>query len=470
MQPSFTRHILIAGFIAVTVVTLVLNLFWYVSTQEMKKSLAEMQDRFTISRLIHTMSDTSRLRALSAHRMLLMDDQLQRYEEEVNFNYLGSKFLGAREQLLTHAAFNHNDKQAWDALKDKVNAGGELHRKIVDHLVDENDAMAVRLLQKQSLLVQDAFITGFDTILSDKNDEMIAIVRRTEESREDYLTLVMLSSGMAFLVFLIAYLLAYRYIMRTERALVIAHEKEKMENEYKNEFMARASHELRTPLNAILGFAQVINMDTDNRLPKEHAVYFKHIEQSGWQLLALLDNIMDLTRITAQKITLNIESVSLRSVIENCATSMSRMAKNNRVKLEYLFLDSNVDMLETDCSRISQIIENLVSNAIKYNVPDGTVMVTANELTNDMIHIEVSNTGAGIDTQDIAKLFKPFANANNMQANDGRGIGLVLTKGLVECLGGRLGVESKPGELTRFWVDIPRLYQSHSAQQAACCA
>lgn len=466
MKPTFTRHILLLSFVSVLTAILLLSLFWYSSTIQFKKSLNEIKGRFEISRLIHTMSDATRLRALAAHRMLLMDDTFDRVDEEYFFKEYASSFLAARENLFSHDAFNEQDKKAWDALKTKINKGGSLHSQIVRYLMDEDDASAISLLRQESKTVQDDMINGFDGILGDKNNEVISIVRQAEELSQSYLIMVLLTGSIAFLLFSTAFILAYRYIIRSEIALIQAHEREKAENLYKTEFMARASHELRTPLNAILGFAQVINMDSDSRMPKEHAVYFQHIEQSGWQLMTLLDKIMDLTKICAHDVTLNIGPASLREIIGNCINSMAQMAHDCNVKLECQFLDESLDMIETDCSRLNQVLGNLISNAIKYNHPNGMVTVSVNTSGENRIRIEVCNTGDGIDEQMIENLFKPFATAENMHANDGQGIGLVLSKGLIECLDGQIGVESKPGQITRFWIEIPKVYNASSEQSS----
>lgn len=462
MKPTFTRHILILSFVSVLTAILLLSMFWYSSTVKFKQSLNEIKGRFEISRLIHTMSDATRLRALAAHRMLLMDDTFDRVDEEYFFKEYASAFLGARENLFSHDAFNEHDKKAWDALTVTINEGGSLHSKIVSYLMDEDDASAINLLRQESKVVQDEMIQGFNDILVDKNNEVISIVKQAEDLSQDYLIMVILTGSVAFLLFLSAFILAYRYITRSEIALIQAHEREKTENAYKTEFMARASHELRTPLNSILGFAQVINMESDGALPKEYADYFKQIEQSGWQLLTLLDNIMDLTRIYAHDVTLNIGPANLRDIMDGCIQSMEQMANEHNVKLECLFLDDDLAMIESDFSRLNQILNNLMSNAIKYNIYNGSVTISVNSSGENRIRIDVSNTGAGIEEQKIGNLFKPFATAENMHINDGRGIGLVLTKGLVECLNGQIGVESKPGEITRFWVDIPRVYNLSS--------
>ena len=462
MRTSYTRHILIASFLLSLLVILTLSLTWYSNTSRIKRRLEDIRDRFEISNFIHTMSDASRLRALSAHRMLLMDDILDRYDEQDNFYKYANMFLIAKSEMLSHPAFNSQDRLAWDKIKSKVTAGGELHAQIVSYLIEKRDQKAIHLLKSKSKSIQDEFIGEFNNILSKNNQEVNTIVTQAKTINDGYLLLVIIIGGSSVVLFTIVFVYAYRYISKTELSLPKAHDLEKTENEYKSDFLARTSHELRTPLNAILGFTQVINMDKNSGLPKEYITYFKHIEQSGWQLLSLIDDIMEMTRISEQAITLDIENVSLRTVISACVNAHADVAKEHEVNCSYSFANTQIDIIETDLNRVSQILENLITNAIKYNHRGGTVSIHVSESDRQMIRFEVKNSGAGISNDDMNKLFKPFARVGNLDKADGPGIGLVLTKGLVECLHGHIGVESQPGLMTVFWVELPKSYSDTS--------
>lgn len=208
-------------------------------------------------------------------------------------------------------------------------------------------------------------------------------------------------------------------------------------------------------------------MDNENKLPKEHAMYFKHIEQSGWQLLSLVDDILDITRICEGKISLNIETVSLREALSNCFDSLASMAKSHEVECSYKFEGVDIDKIEADKCRVNQILQNLITNAIKYNIPSGTVSVNVKESESGMVRIEVHNTGGGIDKTNIDRLFKPFSRIGKIENEDGRGIGLVLTKSLTECLHGRIGVESEPGVTTLFWVELPKKYSVQATENTS---
>lgn len=455
---SYTREILIVSFVSVLVIILSISLFWYSNTSKIKRQLEDIRDRFEIAKLIHTMSDSTRMRVISAHRMALMDDVFDRFEEQDNFYHQADIFLVNRNKLLSHPAFNELDKASWNKVKKIVSQGGNLHTRIVNTFMDQNDKDAIALLKDGSKPTQDEFVNEFNKILSEKNREVDSIVKQAEQTNDEYLALMIFIGSCAFVYLAIAFMYAYRYISKSEDNLKRTRDLEKSENKYKTEFLSRASHELRTPLNAILGFVQVINMDEDTKLPEEYAIYFKHIERSGWQLLTLVDDIMDITRVCEGNISLNIETISLRETIATCFDTLSDIAKEHNVECRYLCEENIIGKIESDRTRINQILHNLISNAIKYNISSGTVTVIIKEPNDDMVRIEIHNTGKGLTETNIEKLFKPFSSAGGANENDGRGIGLVLTKNLIECLHGHIGVESVPGISTLFWVELPKIY------------
>ena len=464
MARSFTRQVLVASFVFAIAMILVIGSLWLNSSSRIKAQLINMRDRYEISQFLYTMSDASRMRALSTHRMLIMDDIIERFEEQAAFSAHADRFLVARDALLSHPAFNEHDKKAWHEASKMVNDGAVLHNTVVNYLINEQDKNASQLLKRESKQVQDGFIHKFSEILAFKNQEVDQIVSDTEKmSQEFFDKLVMIAlSSLVMIIAVFAY--AYRYTITAENTLRHAHELEKNENEYKTEFLSRVSHELRTPLNAILGFAQVINMDKNNKLPKEHAMYFKHIEQSGWQLLSLVDNILDITMICEGRVSLNISNVNLRDLINTSVTSFGDMAAEHKVRIDVDLQNLHVETIESDNARLSQVLQNLISNAIKYNLSeDGRVEVKVSQETYDgQIRIGVSNTGEGIQEENLNRLFKPFSKVGDASKEDGRGIGLVLTKALVECMNGVIGVKSEPGVKTLFWLELPLKYKEDS--------
>jgi len=461
MDKTYSKHVLTARFIMTLCIMGVLVYFWHSHTAQIQQNLITLRDEFKVASLIHTMSEASRQRALTAHRMLIMDDEIDRFDEQEVFYSMADKFITAREQLFIHPSFDGETKILWDEIKSSVNAGAVLHNKVVENLIEDNDKKALMLLKKDSKVIQDKFINNFNKILDVKRQEVDNIVTATTDLNEQYLAMIIVVSGVGLLIMVPGFFYGIRFVSKTETRLHKAREIEKSANEYKTEFLARASHELRTPLNSILGFAQVINMDKDNRLSLEHASYFKHIEASGWHLLTLVDDILDLSRISEGNIRLNIESVSVESTLKECYQSLAEKAKKQKIQCQYDVSELTNDIIDIDKARFNQILSNLASNAIKYNYESGMVFAKVIDTPEKRIRIEIQNTGSGIKPEEMELLFKPFSRVGGINEADGKGIGLVLCKALIEFMGGEIGVESKPGATTTFWVELPRNMESN---------
>jgi len=213
------------------------------------------------------------------------------------------------------------------------------------------------------------------------------------------------------------------------------------------------SHELRTPLSAILGFAQLIESST----PQPTASQKRGVEQilqSGWYLLDLINEILDLALIESGKLSLSLEPVSLAEVMQECETMIEPQADKRGISVSFPALSVPI-FVKADRRRLKQVLINLLSNAIKYNSPRGTVAVTCELLTPEQIRICVEDTGAGLSAEKIDQLFQPFNRLGQESATEqGTGIGLVMTKRLVELMGGLIGVKSQVGKGSNFWLEL----------------
>jgi len=221
----------------------------------------------------------------------------------------------------------------------------------------------------------------------------------------------------------------------------------------KSEFLSSMSHELRTPLNAILGFAQLMESDSPEPTPKQKRSLVQ-ILNAGWYLLELINEILDLAQIESGKITLSLEPVSLVEVMNECRAMVEPQVSQRAIDLMFLPLESD-HFVEVDRTRMKQVLINLLSNAIKYNNPGGTVTLACTLMTQDSIRISIQDTGVGLTQDQLAQLFQPFNRlGKEFGPEEGTGIGLVVTKRLVELMGGTIGVDSTVGEGTVFWIDL----------------
>ncbi|HEX6735883.1 MAG TPA: ATP-binding protein [Azonexus sp.] len=231
----------------------------------------------------------------------------------------------------------------------------------------------------------------------------------------------------------------------------------------KSEFMARMSHELRTPLNAILGFAQVLEKGLDAPLSAGQLECTAHILQGGRHLLALINEVLDLSAIEAGHLHIEMEGLALAPLLKECVALVSPQAVDRQVRLE---AGTAAGLhVRGDRKRLKQVLLNLLSNGIKYNRVGGRLTLTVAEST-DGIRLTVADTGQGIAPDMAQRVFQPFDRLGVNQV-EGTGIGLSITRRLVELMGGRIGFDSVPGVGTTFWVDLEAAAGEYSADAEA---
>ncbi len=234
-----------------------------------------------------------------------------------------------------------------------------------------------------------------------------------------------------------------------ERATAVAEKA----NLGKSAFLASMSHELRTPLNAILGFAQLIESGSPSpTLTQKRSL--EQILRAGWYLLELIDEILDLAQIDSGRIMLSMEPVSLLEVISDCLAMVGPQADKGGIALTCAPVESAY-FIEADRTRTKQVLINLLSNALKYNRPGGAVFVACTVVAPDSIRINIQDSGFGMTSEQLAQLFQPFNRLGRESGPvEGTGIGLVVTKRLIELMGGAIGVNSTFGEGSAFWIEF----------------
>ena len=230
-------------------------------------------------------------------------------------------------------------------------------------------------------------------------------------------------------------------------------------NRAKSEFLSSMSHELRTPLNAIMGFGQLL-ANTTVVLPEVKRLEFtRHIVNAGSHLLDLINEILDLARIESSSVMLSLEPVAIDDVLQECRTMIAPTAQRRHIRL--LFPQDLQERVIADRTRLRQVLLNLISNAVKYNRDSGSVTVDVRAGTSGNVRISIHDTGAGLRPDQLASLFQPF-NRLGQEAGkvEGTGIGLVVTKRLVELMGGTIGVESTVGVGSVFSIELEAAAQA----------
>jgi len=301
-------------------------------------------------------------------------------------------------------------------------------------------------------------------IATDAFESLYYFTREREDLELDEIILVLVAG--IFGLFLSLWLRARHAIITTKQAefklseQLIETQKARQITEVasraKSDFLRTMSHELRTPLNSIQGFGQLLNTDPDAPLNEKQQRFLDRITTSTNHLLALIDDLLELGRIETGSVNLEPTQVDLQHMINDCIQMMRRHATDKRVTIEFVPMDDTARYATADPVRLRQVLINLLSNAIKYNCDGGSITICSSVTDQKQIQISIADTGQGIPEDQLHKLYVPFerlgAETTDIQ---GTGVGLAVTKQLIELMEGTIGVETTPGTGSTFWITVP---------------
>ena len=234
-----------------------------------------------------------------------------------------------------------------------------------------------------------------------------------------------------------------------------AREAAEASNRAKSEFLSRMSHELRTPLNAMLGFAQLLELDQRHPLTAAQLPWVTQIQQAGWHLLEMINDVLDLSRIDSGNLRLQIETLVITELLSATRAMVEGEARARNIRISQDVTEGAVTLLG-DATRVKQILTNLLSNAVKYNAESGRIHIGCRMSSADTVEIAVTDTGLGMTPQQLADLFQPFNRLGRERSTQqGTGIGLVISQRLAELMGGSLRARSVAGQGSSFILRLP---------------
>jgi len=252
-------------------------------------------------------------------------------------------------------------------------------------------------------------------------------------------------------------------IKENEQKIIISQQEAEEANNAKSQFLSSMSHELRTPMNAIMGFGQLLQLNSEKTLSKNQIENVNEILKASGHLLELINEVLDLAQIEAGRINLSIENVYLSDVMRESTRLIHPLAEKRGITISFFNKDVSDHNLEHyivrgDYTRLKQIFINLLSNAVKYNIDNGSVNIDCC-IYDGKVKVSISDTGAGISKKKQKYLFTAFNRLGAEETEvEGTGIGLVITKDIVELMGGAVGFESKKGKGSTFWVELVHVY------------
>jgi signal transduction histidine kinase/CheY-like chemotaxis protein len=254
-------------------------------------------------------------------------------------------------------------------------------------------------------------------------------------------------------------------------ALIEARLKAEFANQAKSEFLSRMSHELRTPMNAVLGFAQLSRMLEPDLSAEQRADYLESIIGPAQHLTTLIDDILDLSSIEAGRVRVARDAVNLADAIAGALTMTQPLARRSGISVFSRGLAGEAaPMVQGDALRLRQCIVNLVSNAVKYSHPQGRVLIgwSESDAHAGLVRLTVEDSGHGIPEARMGDLFRPFTRLHQtLEHIEGAGIGLAMTRQLVEAMGGRISAESEIGRGSKFHLDLPVVVRKRSGRPRA---
>ncbi|RDH90446.1 MAG: hybrid sensor histidine kinase/response regulator [endosymbiont of Seepiophila jonesi] len=243
-------------------------------------------------------------------------------------------------------------------------------------------------------------------------------------------------------------------LQANEQALILARDEAWQANQAKSDFLARMSHELFTPMNAIMGFSQILAADPDEPLTPNQSMSVDEILAASKRLLSLINSLLDLDQITSKNLTFTLETIDAGQVIKHVLDEIQTIVAQRHIKLDAVPPPQPI-LVTADRKRLTQVLQELLNNAVRYNHDHGSVSLAVDTETPGILRIDVTDTGTGITQEEMSTIFEPFTRHAADKMTGGRGIGLSISKRIVELMGGTIGVESEPGKGSKFWIEIP---------------
>jgi len=454
MRQYNSKLILIAGFGTVILVVAALMFIRISSVLATEKNLKQIYSHKKQNHLLGEMRDAARLRALLLHRMGIVTDEFERDEAFMQFNEGAGKFVAARMELLSMEHEMGVEKQVWHTIKPVISSGQTAQLEAAERYLIGDDDAANKIMLEQVIPIQNTVISALTDIIN--------IQKQTAEEHFNYslnrfnrLYFSAISmGGMAILMILVIAIIVVRRTAEIESSLSESRDAAQQATEHKSQFLANMSHEIRTPLAAVIGFAETL---LENDISDNESLHCKQrIISNGQHLAQLINDILDFSKIEAGLLAIEIIPVSVVDLVLDIRSVLGDIVKEKGLEFRLNFEYPLPSIIETDPTRLRQIILNLCSNAIKFTERGRISIDVSYDQNQQHLHIGVSDTGIGMSETEQQHLFESFAQADisTTRKYGGTGLGLSISSQLAQLLDGEITCKSVPGEGSQFELVI----------------
>jgi signal transduction histidine kinase/DNA-binding response OmpR family regulator len=449
-----SKLILVSGFAFVILIMTALTITWAIHVFESKENIKVIFGEQKQSRLLVTMRDAARQRAIYLHRMTMMKDIFDRDEEYMKFNDAASEFVVARDELLSMEKEASQEVLIWNKARPHIINGQSAQLETAELILQDRVNEANELLLEKVIPIQNKVNDTLSAMFGVQKDTASQAYEAAIKRNEKIYWIAILSGSSAVLLTIVIATIVIRRTRYAEASLDEARVAAQTATEMKSQFLANMSHEIRTPLTAVIGYADNLLEKGVSDNERQHSA--TRILNNGKHLLHIINDILDISKIEAGQLSIEKLSVAQAQLMADIDTLIGGSIRDKGLDFRINCQFPLPEKINTDPTRLKQILLNLLGNARQFTERGSIVLNVGYNVDNQQMVYEVVDSGVGMDEREQARLFRPFTQADTSTTRKfgGTGLGLYISRQLAHMLGGDLVCDSEKGKGSRFTATV----------------